>query len=232
MSEILKTGNSAFIIDVPFELLETGALGKKPLIIYLHGFNQNIEYFQKKVDLMLGLEAYHLFIQAPYPVYDTKRKRKVSRWGRAWYLYDGEQEQFIRSMEKASEFIDKVIEDTTSELDLSRTCLFGYSMGAYLGGYFALSRPDQINDLITIGGRIKTESFEGKRQRADHINVLALHGNNDSSVFPEPQKECVEQLVQDGFKAEFRLVNAGHKLEDIFIRESVDWLSSIGYSES
>ncbi|MDZ7807081.1 MAG: hypothetical protein U5K71_08185 [Gracilimonas sp.] len=231
MPKTLKTGTSLFKIDVPYKLIETGSGGSKPLIIYLHGFKQNIEYFEKKVEKTLELNAYHLFIQAPYPVYDTTRKLEVARWGRAWYLYDGDQEQFIQSMEAASAFIQEIMDEIATDLNVSRTCIFGYSMGAYLGGYFALSRPKYVNDLLTIGGRIKTEAFEGKRQQSNHINVLALHGKNDSSVYPEPQKKCVEQLKEDGFKAEFRLVNAGHKLEDIFIVKSLEWLRSLGYSE-
>jgi predicted esterase len=231
MSETLKKGTSSFSIDVPYLLKETGSETRKPLIIYLHGFKQNIEYFEKKVEKMMRLNAYHLFIQAPYPVYDTTRKLEVARWGRAWYLYDGDQNQFIESMERASVFINEVLDSVSGELPISRVCIFGYSMGAYLGGYFALSRPDTINELITIGGRIKTEAFEGKREKANHIRVLALHGENDSSVYPEPQKKCVEQLLRDGFKAEFRLVDAGHKLESVFVHESIDWLRSIGYSE-
>lgn len=232
MSDTLKTGTLPFEIDVPYELIETGFGKSKPMIVYLHGFKQNIEYFEKKVSRMLELNAYHLFIQAPYPVYDTTRKIKVSRWGRAWYLYDGDQEQFLQSMEAASAFIQEILEEVVLDLNVEKVCLFGYSMGAYLGGYYALSRPKSVDELITIGGRIKTEAFEGKRREANHINVLALHGKNDSSVYPEPQKECVEQLKEDGFKAEFRLVNAGHKLEDIFIKESKEWLMSLGYSDS
>lgn len=227
-----RTDTAPFVMDVPYNLIEIGSTEEKPLIIYLHGFNQNIEYLEKKVQRMLEFQAYHLFIQAPYPIYDKKRNRKVEQWGRAWYLYDGDQEQFLRSMEKASEFIQKLVNDITEDLKINRTCLFGYSMGAYLGGYFALSRPEYLTELITIGGRIKTEAFEAEREKANHINILALHGSNDTSVFPEPQKKCVEQLQKDGFKAEFRLVHAGHKLEDIFINETVEWLSSLDYSES
>lgn len=231
MSKNSSIGTAPFITDVPYKLIETGSPGEKPLIIYLHGFNQNIQYLEKKVEKMLTLRANHLFIQAPYPVYDVKRKRKVDQWGRAWYLYDGEQEQFIRSMEKASDFIQKLIDDINEDLEVERTCLFGYSMGAYLGGYFALSRPEYLTELVTIGGRIKTEAFEKKRVKASHINVLALHGKNDTSVYPDPQKKCVQQLKKDGFNAEFRLVNTGHKLEDVFISETVDWLKSLAYSE-
>lgn len=232
MRDILMTDTAPFEIEVPYKLIETGGKGEKPLIIYLHGFKQNIEYFEKKAEKLLNLKACHLFIQGPYPVYDTSRQLDVSQWGRAWYLYDGNQQQFIRSMEKASVFIDNVLVKVSKKNKVSRVCIFGYSMGAYLGGYYALSRGKNIDELITIGGRIKTEAFEGKRKTVNHIHVLALHGKNDTSVYPEPQKECVEQLVQDGFKAVFKLIDAGHKLENIFIEEAFSWLSEQGYSKS
>jgi predicted esterase len=232
MHDVLISEKASFNIEVPYRLIETGGKGKKPLIVYLHGYNQNIGYFEKKAESMLALRAYHLFIQAPYPIYDTSRKLKVSQWGRAWYLYDGTQQQFIKSMEKASRFIQEIIDEVKKKIETSRLCMFGYSMGAYLGGYFALSRWKLVDELIVIGGRIKTEAFEGKREQASHIRILALHGKDDESVYPEPQQQCVELLKREGFNAEFKLVDAGHKIEPIFIQESKAWLKEAGYVES
>ncbi|MGN8226636.1 alpha/beta hydrolase [Gracilimonas sp. BCB1] len=232
MRNVSISEKASFNLDVPYKLIETGDKGKKPLIVYLHGYNQNIEYFEKKAEPMLTLRAYHLFIQAPYPIYDKSRNRKVEKWGRAWYLYDGSQEQFIKSMEKASVLIQDIIEDVKEECEVNRLGVFGYSMGGYLGGYFALSRFKHVNDLIVIGGRIKTEAFEGQREQAKHIHILALHGEDDDSVYPDPQKKCIELLKQEGFNAEFKLVEAGHKLEPIFIEKSKDWLKESGYVES
>lgn len=233
MRDVLISGKSSFEIEVPYKLIETGEKDKrKPLIVYLHGYNQNIEYFEKKAAQLLHIEAYHLFIQGPYPIYDTTRKLKVSKWGRAWYLYDGNQSQFIKSLEAASEFIQKIIDDLAEKMDVSRLCIFGYSMGGYLAGYFAFSRWKHINDLVVIGGRIKTEAFEGKRELAKHINILALHGKNDKSVYPEPQKECINILKEEGFNAEFKLVDAGHPLTENYISETESWLKKIGYIAS
>lgn len=232
MREVLVSGKTSFKIEVPYKLIETGGKGKKPLIVYLHGYNQNIDYLERKTESMLDLKAYHLFIQGPYPIYDTSRKVNVSQWGRAWYLYDGNQGQFIKSMEAASEFIQQIVDGLADVIEISRLCVFGYSMGGYLGGYFALSRWKHVNDLIVIGGRIKTEAFEGKREQAKHIHILALHGEDDDSVYPDPQKKCIELLKQEGFNAEFKLVDAGHKLEQIFVEESKDWLKESGYVES
>lgn len=232
MRDVLISGKTSFKIEVPYKLIETGEKGSKPLIVYLHGYNQNIEYFEKKVEGMLAVKGYHLFIQGPYPIYDTSRKVNVSKWGRAWYLYDGNQGQFIKSMEVASEFIQEVIDSLAEVIDISRLCVFGYSMGAYLGGYFSFSRWKHVNDVIAIGGRIKTETFEGKRKQASHLNILALHGKQDTSVYPEPQKEGIELLQKEGFNASFKLLDAGHELAPAFVEESVKWLFSNGYVDS
>jgi predicted esterase len=231
MRDVLISGKTSFKVEVPYKLIETGEKGEKPLIVYLHGYNQNIEYLEKKVDSMLSLNAYHLFIQGPYPIYDTSRKKNVSRWGRAWYLYDGNQGQFIKSMEVASEFIQEIIDGLLNMIEVNRLCVFGYSMGGYLGGYFAFSRWKHVNDLVVIGGRIKTEAFDGKRDKAKHVNILALHGKNDASVYADPQKECVDLLKKEGFNAEFKLLEAGHELNEEFIQSAKDWLMSLDYVE-
>lgn len=231
MKEVLISGKTSFKIEVPYKLIETGepGSGDKPLIVYLHGFNQNIEQFRELVDEMLSLEAYHLFIQGPYPIYDRKHEKKVKDWGRSWYLYDGEQDQFIRSLELASEFIQEVIDNILNHVSVSRVALFGYSMGGYLAGYFALSRWKHVNELIVIGGRIKTEAFEDRKGNYDHLNVLALHGSKDDSVKSSPQKKSCDQLSKWGADVTFKELKESHVLSSLFLNESKKWLKSIGY---
>lgn len=229
MQDILFSGNATFNIDVPYKLIESGESEEKPLIIYLHGFNQNIEQFLELVSGLRSLEAYHLFIQGPYPIYDRKREKKVEDWGRSWYLYDGEQKQFVKSLELASEFVAQVTNNMLKHITVSRISLFGYSMGGYLAGYFALSRPHLIDDLIVIGGRIKTEVFEERRQDYNHLNVLALHGLQDTSVESSPQEKCCQQLSQWGASVTFKALDASHGLSGSFLHETKQWLQSNGY---
>lgn len=229
MLEVLISGKSSFKIEVPYKLIETGTQKKKPLIIYLHGFNQNIKLFQKLTKPLLKVEAYHLYIQAPYPVQDKTRTKKVEEWGRSWYLYDGEQSQFIKSMELSSEFIQEIIDSLLPNIKVSRICLFGYSMGGYLGGYFALSRWKHINESIVVAARIKTEVFEKELKLAKHINFLAIHGQNDTSVLPGPQKIEIDKLIDLGFDAEFISLNETHRLTAKFFDVTLDWLQRKGY---
>ena len=231
MQEVLISGKTSFKIEVPYKLIETGKKGRKPLIVYLHGFKQNLARFEELTQSMQSINAYHLYIQGPYAIYDTSRQVNVSQWGRAWYLYDGNQGQFIKSMEVVSEFIQEIIDGLRGVIKISRLCVFGYSMGGYLGGYFALSRWKHVNDLIVIGGRIKTEAFEEKRENASHMNVLAIHGKNDTDVHPEPQQEEIMRLKSEGFKAEFKLLDSGHQLTQEYVDTAMEWLAGLGYKK-
>ena len=232
MGELLISGKSSFKIEVPYKLIEVGDDGEKPLIVYLHGFRQNIGIFQELAGDLMELKAYHLFIQGPYPIYDRSREKKVEEWGRAWYLYDGEQEQFIRSLELASEFIQEVVDGVLNHINANRICLIGYSMGGYQAGYFALSRWKHVNELVVIGGRIKTEVFQDREPHYDHMKVLALHGSRDENVKPGPQKASAEQLEQWGADVTFNTLKAGHTLSSEYIFETKRWLVSLGYAEA
>lgn len=230
MKKILKSGQVTFNVDVTYKLVETGAeSSEKPLIVYLHGFNQNISLFEKLVEPMFALEAYHLFIQGPYPIYDRRRKKTVEEWGRSWYLYDGRQDQFVKSLERASVFLEEQIHAIRQQIPASRTAVFGYSMGGYLGGYFTLSRSQLVNELIVVGGRIKTEVFEDSPGNYSHLNVLALHGKNDASVKSNPQKKSCKQLAEWEANVQFKEVEEGHKLTKIYLQEAKNWLKTLSY---
>ena len=149
------------------------------------------------------VEAYHLFIQGPYPIYESRSEKKVDNWGASWYLYDGNQEQFLSSLEKTSVFIDKVLTEVNRSTKCDRFCLIGYSMGGYLAGYYALTRPAKINELIVIGARIKTEILNGNWDKILQLNILALHGKRDNFVDYKPQRNEIKKLISHGIHADF-----------------------------
>lgn len=232
MKTTTQSGQATFTIETPYKLIETGPSSReKSLIVYLHGFNQNIALFEKLVAPMFEIEAYHLFLQAPYPIYDRSREKKVEEWGRSWYLYDGEQDQFLESLEKASTFLEEIIPQIKRQVSASRIAVFGYSMGGYLAGYFGLSRYPLVDDLMVVGARIKDEVFEDQPRKYDRMNVLALHGSADSSVKSEPQKESCRQLSKWGANVTFRELDRGHKLHEKYLLEAQKWLNTIGYKK-
>ena len=230
---ILVDDTYPFTIDVPYTLIETGQKkSEKPVIIYLHGFNDTLERFINSYESAFEkIEAYHLFIQAPYPLYDRTGKKKVDEWGSAWYLYDGDQKQFVKSMEISSKFIENLLKDTSSKIDISRTCLFGYSMGGYLAGYFAFTRNKLINELIVIGARLKTEILDKNWELLHDLQVLAIHGSEDNVVDYKSQRTEIEQLSMNGVNANFKLLDQKHIFNKRSIECAYDWLFKKNYKK-
>lgn len=233
-SSILISERIPFDIEVPYKLIESGQKGEsKPLILYLHGFNDNLESFLKTCDLFLNqIEGYHLFVQAPYPLYDRSKKKKVHEWGRSWYLYDGEQEQFLQSMEKASDFIEKILGLVKEKISVERFCILGYSMGGYLAGYFAMTRYSLVDELIVAAARIKTEVLKSNWKAIEHLQVLAIHGEKDNLVDYKRQRTEIKRLSKKGITADFKLIDQKHIFNRAFIHEACDWLFKKGYNRN
>ncbi len=231
--DVLISGKTSFKIEVPYRLIETGKKNvNKALIVYLHGYGSNIKKFMKRCEPFLELQAYHLFIQGPYALYDHGRQNTVSNWGYAWYLYDGKRKQFVKSLELTSEFIQEILDKLINFIDVSRVCVLGYSMGGYVAGYFGLTRWKHVNDLVIIGARIKTEILQEQDwKNLRHLNILALHGELDEKVDYRNQQKEIERFRDYDIAAEFRLMNGGHLMDLSYIQNVKSWMKTNGYVE-
>lgn len=225
----------AFRSEIAYHVVDSAPSSqrKKPLILHLHGFGQNRTRFEALCRPLLQLDAYHVHVDGLYPVYERSRPREVSEWGRAWYLYDGSKERLRSSLEVASEFLQELVEPLFRLLSPSGMCVNGYSMGGYLAGYFALTRWKHVTELVASGCRILHEVVgeEGWESRA-HLNILALHGADDSLVLPGPQQESIDVLRSSGLNATMRILPAGHEYSEAHAQASVHWMSSLGYART
>ncbi|TVQ14094.1 MAG: hypothetical protein EA364_04735 [Balneolaceae bacterium] len=228
--QVLISGKTSFKVEVPYRLIETGTPGDKPLIVYFHGFGQNMDAFQQQMKKLLDVRAYHLFLQGPYVNLGDAEYR--GKWGYSWYVYNGKQGSFIKSLEYTSEFVQGVIDGLVPHLKVDRVCILGYSMGAYLAGYFAFSRYKHTNDLVMIGGRLKSEVFKGRIKKGKHIRILTVHGKNDSVVEHGAQAEEMQKLIKAGFDVTEITHTGGHSLKPAQIAGIYSWMRSKGYSSS
>lgn len=226
--DVLISGKTSFKVEVPYKLVETGPKGEKPLIVYLHGKGQNIPLFERQVKSMMQINAYHLFIQGPYADFELTKSNE--KWGYSWYLYNGRQGSFVKSLEYTAEFIQEIIDHIIKFIKVSRLCVVGYSMGGYMAGYFGTSRWKHTNELIVINGRIKTELLATKWPNLKHQKVLAIHGLKDEIVSPVSQKEHIQKMIARGVDAEFLGVNENHKLSAVMMKKATDWLLKQGYN--
>lgn len=227
--DVLISGKTTFKIEAPYRLYECGPKGPKPIIVYLHGFGQDIGMFEELTTALHDLNAYHLYIQGPYA--DNRVLKRDDKRGYAWYLYNGKQGAFEKSLEYTSEFIQGVIDGLIPHLKINRCAVVGYSMGAYLAGYFGFTRWKHTNELVMINGRLKTEFFaERKWEKRKHLNILALHGTDDQVVSYEAQEKCILEAQQKGLKAEMKGIPAGHEMAEAYTAALREWLLGQGYT--
>lgn len=226
--KVLISGKTSFKMEVPYRLYQTGPDEAKPMIVYLHGMGHNIEIFERLTKSLHSLDAYHLYIQGPYP--DLVNMKQGKNFGYSWYLYNGEQRLLLNSLEYSSEFIQEIIDGIVPHIKISRLCVLGYSMGGYLAGYFGLSRWKHTNELISISARIKAEAFETQWDNRKHINVLAIHGNADDHVEPNRQQEMIDFLKSKGLNALFKEIKGEHILTLPYLKVAKQWLEQLGYN--
>jgi predicted esterase len=225
---VLNSGKTTFKLEVPFRLYEQGEPGPKPLIVYLHGFGQDIKVFEQQTKALHHIKAYHLYIQGPYA--DNRAIDREDKRGFGWYLYSGKQGSFEKSLEYSSEFIQGVIDSIIPFIKVTRCAIIGYSMGAYQAGYFGFTRWKHTNELVMIGGRLKVEFFKERNwEKRKHLNILALHGSKDEIVNGHDQKESIETARKKGLNASYVEINSGHKLTPSYLSKISQWLITNGY---
>jgi len=227
---LLNSGKTTFKMEVPYRLYEHGEAGPKPLIVYLHGFGQDINRFEKQTKDVHVLKAYHLYIQGPYP--DNRTLDREDKRGYAWYLYGGKKGSFEKSLEYSSEFIQGVIDSLIPFLKITRCAVVGYSMGAYQAGFFGFTRWKHTNELIMIGGRFTEDLFEDRNwDKRKHLNIMAVHGRNDDIVRYEAQEQSILKAQKKGLNAHIIGLAKDHKLSKPYLNEIVTWLISLGYEK-
>jgi len=226
--DVILSGKTTFKIEVPYRLYEAGEPGPKPLIVYLHGFGQDIRVFEEQMKDMHSIKAYHLYIQGPYP--DNRTIERSDKRGYGWYLYSGKKGSFEKSLEYSSEFLQGVIDGLIPMLQITRCTVIGYSMGAYLAGYFGFTRWKHTNELVMLGGRFKDDLFKERNwQKRSHLNILAVHGKKDAVVDPDAQRKSIDVAISNGLTAKYVEVNAGHKITRAYLSNVKKWLKQQGY---
>ena len=174
-------------------------LGKKTknLVIFLHGYNGNIEDHQYAIDWLKNkLKSAHLVIPEAPEICD-KNPTKKQWFGMIKYDPDKKRLQpqttatkIFSIYNKAKDEIDEKsiqINDFITELQKkykitdSQTYVIGFSQGAMLTIYTTLSRTQKIASGFALSGLIAGSNLLAKKIKS-YPKIYLFHGEDDNKV--------------------------------------------------
>lgn len=178
-----------------------------PLVLALHGWGMTARAFQRWLQPGIDLATASWWVpRGPLPL--EVRSRKI---GYAWYVFDGDQDALKASMDEAAAYLAGLVATARRQLAPASVTLLGFSQGAYLGSYAALTRPDLYDRLVVCCGRPKAE-FVPDLDGARATRVLVQSGARDESVKPELIAKGVGPLRAAGLAVEEKTYEAAHRL--------------------
>jgi phospholipase/carboxylesterase len=196
-----------------------------PLLVALHGMGMSAEEF---AEIIAPLRSLPIVVLVPEGVYPFEiRHGQEMRIGHAWYLYTGDEDEFVESMERSGRHLKTLIKRTLASypVDNERVAVLGFSQGGYFAGYFGIRNAAYLAGLVVIGARVKDEVLPRELQRAYGLPVLLMHGRKDRAVplsMAEASHDAVREAV--GETAELRTYDCGHTVTTEQLRDARAWL--------
>jgi phospholipase/carboxylesterase len=199
------------------------AAGAPPLLILLHGIGSNEE------DLM-GLEPY---LDERFLIVSARAPHPYDWGGYAWFeiewLSNGiaiDRDQAEQSRDLLVRFIGEVA--AAYGADPARVFLMGFSQGAMMSGWVALTQPDLVAGAALMSGRVPDEV---RAQIADPEKLtgkpfLVVHGTMDQ-VLPIQNGRASRDLLQRlPVELTYREYPMGHEVSAQSLADVVAWLSA------
>jgi len=179
----------------------------RPLVIALHGRGMTDYLFERS--LRPGMDRGGLSWWFPRGILPCEVGRQ--RIAYAWYVYNGDQEALRESMDQARAYVRGLVQLARRTLRPSRVTLLGFSQGAYLASYVALSSPDLVDRLVCCSGRPKAE-FIADLAAARGLKVLVQTGTRDEAVPADLIAKGVAPLRAAGLDVTEKSYDASHKV--------------------
>ena len=160
--------------------------GEGPTVLALHGLGDSPASFSRMFDNMPG-PARLLLPAGPHPW----------RGGYSWLA--------------AGVSLARMADDIAAGLT-EPVAVTGFSQGGVLAFALAVRHPDRIIAAFPISGALP-ESLLPERAPKGSPPIIALHGQDDTTVPVGPTKRMVHQLKRRGFDAELRTwPGVGHEV--------------------
>lgn len=200
-------------------------------LIALHGMGQDGSGLARHLQHLTKRGVALLIPDGPYR--HEVRERDTIREGHSWYIYTGDQERFLTSMQKSEKDLLALVETVLGAegVEGASTILLGFSQGGYMAGFIACRHPERFASCIISSARLKHEFLEDELTSGELPAVLLLHDENDPLTRPEPVRESFRILSEAGADVALEWHSDGHRLGDGSIKSIECWLESRGLLE-
>ena len=179
----------------------------RPLVIALHGWGMRARSFERWLQPGIAARDHSWWIPRGILPLEV-RSRKI---GFAWYVFDGDQDELRAGMEIGRSYLVELAAMARAALQPSSITLLGFSQGAYLGSFVALTRPDLFDAFVCCCGRPKAEFVEDLGG-ARGTRILVQVGEKDASVTPELIAKGIDPLQAAGLDVTVQRFDADHRL--------------------
>ena len=196
---------------------------KSPLLVLLHGVGSN------ERDLM-GLAPY---LDDRFHLVSVRAPLTLGPGSYAWYPITWTAQGPI-SDDKHSEASRQAIVSFLSEAtaaydtDPNRTYLMGFSQGAIMSLYTALTVPEAVTALVPMSGRLLPEAWANRAadERLAGLPVFAVHGTRDT-VLPIAEGRAIrDQLSTLPVALTYTEYEMGHEVSEDSLRDIATWLTA------
>jgi phospholipase/carboxylesterase len=200
---------------------------KYPLVTALHGMGMTAEEFARVFEPLRELPILFFVPEGVYPF--EIRTGGQMRIGRAWYLYTGDEEEFVHSMSRSGRHLRTLVDKVIAEypVDPTRRVLLGFSQGGYFAGYLGIRDYRRITGLVVMGARVKVEVLERELKLVRDLDVLLVHGRKDRAVPLSAATASLEALAAAGLSVDLKTYDCGHHITAEQVRDVRDWLEDL-----
>jgi phospholipase/carboxylesterase len=194
-----------------------------PLLILLHGIGSN-------EDDLFGLAPY---LDERFLIVSARAPNPYGWGGYAWFEIGWLPDRIVIDHEQAAASYALLIRfigeaPAAYGADPARVYLLGFSQGAMMAGWVALSRPDLVAGTVLMSGRIPEEVRHqiAAPEQLKGKPFLVVHGAQDQ-VLPIPNGRASRDLLQRlPIDLTYREYPMGHEVSAQSLADVAAWLSA------
>lgn len=211
------------------------------LLIYLHGFNHNQENNDRLMSQMAPLIPNALIV-APLSDIGCEKNSHTRQWysidafdpqnrrrnpqssvDEIMDIYDTAGEQLAVAALRMNHFISEM--QQKYQIDDGHTYLAGFSQGAQLALYTALTRKSVIGGCIMFSGIVAGKNLLEK-EMVSHPQILLMHGDKDEKILSKTHEASRHWLLRHGLHLKsIYMPELDHKVVEAELQEAAKMLN-------